>query len=150
MYMSSELGQLTHQEPVTDLKWISNPKSKGYILVSISTDGNFLFWKENTLKYSISNLVPLGNSFGLSTMYSFIKVSRSNFLSNPNKEDFTKNHLLDLSLFYKFNDYGILYLKLSASSNYLLGENPLAYNRKSSHLFDHPYGQLNAGLILNF
>ena len=107
-------------------------------------------WKENTFKYSISNLVPLGNSFGLSTMYSFIKVSRSNFLTNPNKEDFTKNHLLDLSLFYKFNDYGILYLKLSASSNYLLGENPLAYNRKSSHLFDHPYGQLNAGLILNF
>ena len=107
-------------------------------------------WKENTFKYSISNLVPLGNSFGLSTMYSFIKVSRSNFLINPNKEDFTKNHLLDLSLFYKFNDFGILYLKLSASSNYLLGENPLAYNRKSSHLFDHPYGQLNAGLILNF
>ena len=107
-------------------------------------------WKENTFKYSISNLITLGNSFVLSTMYSFIKVSRSNFLTNPNKEDFTKNHLLDLSLFYKFNDYGILYLKLSASSNYLLGENPLAYNRKSSHLFDHPYGQLNAGLILNF
>jgi len=107
-------------------------------------------WEENTFKYSISNLVSIGDNLGLSAMYSFIKVKRNSYLSNPNKEDFTKNHLLDLSLFYKVNNYGIVYLKLSASSNYLLGENPLAYNRKSSHLFDHPYGQLNAGLILNF
>ena len=83
-------------------------------------------------------------------MYSFVKVRRQDYLSNPQKEDFSKNHLLDLSLFYKINTYGIIYLKLSASSNYLLGENPLAYNRRSNHLFDHPYGQLNAGIILNF
>ena len=54
-------------------------------------------WKENTFKYSISNLVPLGNSFGLSTMYSFIKVSRSNFLSNPNKEARIKFKFTELS-----------------------------------------------------
>ena len=107
-------------------------------------------WKENTFKYSLSNLIPIGDKFGLSLMYSFIKVKRDDYLPNPNKDDFTKNHLLDLSVFYKANDYGILYLKLSASSNYLLGENPLAYNRRSSHLFDHPYGQINAGLIINF
>ena len=107
-------------------------------------------WEENTFKYSISNLIPIGDKLGLSTMYSLIKVKRKGYTSNPTKKDFTKNHLLDVSLFYKVNSYGILYIKLSASSNYLLGENPLAYNRKSSHLFDHPYGQLNAGLILNF
>jgi len=107
-------------------------------------------WEENTFKYSISNLLPIGDNLGLSAMYSFIKIKRNNYLPNPFKEDFTKNHLLDLSLFYKVNNYGIVYLKLSAASNYLLGENPLAYNRKSSHLFDHPYGQLNAGLIINF
>ena len=54
-------------------------------------------------------------------MYSFIKVKRDDYVPNPNKDDFTKNHLLDLSVFYKANEYGILYLKLSASSNYLLG-----------------------------
>jgi len=107
-------------------------------------------WKENTFKYSASSLIPIGDRFGLSLMYSFIKVKRDEYLSNPNKDDFTKNHLLDLSVFYKANDYGILYLKFSASTNYLLGENPLAYNRRSSHLFDHPYGQVNAGLIINF
>ena len=107
-------------------------------------------WKEKTFKYAISNLLPIGNNFAVSGMYSFVKVKRDEYLNNPNKKDFTKNHLLDLSLFYKINDYGVIYMKLSASSNYLLGENPLAYNRRSNHLFDHPYGQVSAGLLLNF
>ena len=94
--------------------------------------------------------MPITDNIGLSAMYSFIKVKRKNYLNNPVKDDFTKNHLLDISVFYQLNDYGLVYLKLSASSNYLLGENPLAYNRRSNHLFDHPYGQLNAGLIINF
>jgi hypothetical protein len=107
-------------------------------------------WKENTFKYSISNLIPVGENFAISGMYSFIKVKRKNYLNNPSKKDFTENHLIDLSLFYSLTDNSLLYLKLSASSNYLIGENPLAYNRRSNHLFDHPYGQVNAGLILNF
>ena len=107
-------------------------------------------WKENTFKYSISNLIPLGQNFAISGMYSFIKVKRMDYLGNPSKKDFTKNHLIDLSVFYSLTENSLLYLKLSASSNYLLGENPIAYNRRSNHLFDHPYGQVNAGLLLNF
>ncbi len=107
-------------------------------------------WTEEAFKYTISNLIPIGNDFALSGMYSFIKVKRRNYLDNPIKQDFNKNHLLDVSLFYKVNNFSILFLKLSASTNYLLGENPLAYNRRSNHLFDHPYGQLNAGIIVNF
>ena len=89
-------------------------------------------WEENTFKYSISNLFPLGERFALSGMYSYINVQRNNYIKNPLKEDFSTNHLLDIS------------------SNYLLGQNPLAYNRRSNHLFDHPYGQVNAGLVINF
>ncbi len=107
-------------------------------------------WQENTLKYSISNLIPFGEKFAISGMYSFIKVKRKDYLNNPAKKDFSNNHLIDLSLFYSLTDNSLLYLKVSASSNYLIGENPLAYNRRSNHLFDHPYGQVNAGLILNF
>ena len=83
-------------------------------------------------------------------MYTFIKVNRNDYLNNPDKEDFTKNHVIDLSLFYGLSNYGTFYVKVSAFSNYLLGVNPLAYNRRSNHLFDHPYGQINAGLIFNF
>ena len=107
-------------------------------------------WKENRFKYSISKLLPIGNDFALTAMYSFVKVKRKNYLNNPTKDDFNNNHLLDLSLLYGINNNSLLYLKLSASSNYLLGENPLAYNRRSNHLFDHPYGQLSAGLLINF
>ena len=107
-------------------------------------------WKENTFKYSLSNLYPIGNKFAISGMYSFIKVKRKDYLENPIKKDFTKNHLLDISFLYKFQQNSILYLKFSASTNYLLGENPLAYNRRSNHLFDHPYGQIYAGLLFNF
>ena len=107
-------------------------------------------WKENSFKYSISNLISVSENFAISGMYSFIKVKRRDYLNNPVKNDFTENHLIDLSLFYSLTEYSLLYLKLSASSNYLLGENPLAYNRRSNHLFDHPYGQINAGLIINF
>ena len=107
-------------------------------------------WKENTFKYSLSNLYPIGNKFAVSAMYSFIKVKRKDYLENPIKKDFTKNHLLDISFLYQFQKNSILYLKLSASTNYLLGENPLAYNRRSNHLFDHPYGQVYAGLLFNF
>ena len=107
-------------------------------------------WEENTFKYSISNLYPFGDRFALSGMYSYINVQRDNYIKNPSKQDFSTNHLLDISLFYKLNKVSLIYLKLSASSNYLLGQNPLAYNRRSNHLFDHPYGQVNAGLVINF
>ena len=107
-------------------------------------------WKENTFKYSLSNLYPIGNKFAISGMFSFIKIKRKNYINNPSKEDFTKNYLLDISFLYQIQENSILYLKLSASSNYLLGENPLAYNRRSNHLFDHPYGQVYAGLLFNF
>lgn len=107
-------------------------------------------WKEKTFKYALSNLIPIGQNFAASFMYSFVKVKRNEYLKNPIKEDFNKNHLLDLSFFYKVNDYGLFYMKFSASTNYLLGENPLAYNRRSNHLFDHPYGQVSAGIIVNF
>ena len=107
-------------------------------------------WKENTFKYSLSNLYPLGKKFAISGMYSFLKVKRKNYLINPNKKDYTKNHILDISFLYQLQKNSILYLKISASSNYLLGENPLAYNRRSNHLFDHPYGQVYAGLLFNF
>ena len=47
----------------------------------------------------------------------FVKVKRKDYLGNPSKKDFTRNHLLDLSLFYSLTDNSLLYLKLSALSN---------------------------------
>ena len=107
-------------------------------------------WKDNTFKYSVGNFYPINKKMAFSSAYTFIKVKRIDFIKNPNKDDFTKNHLIDLSLFYRLQQNTLFFLKISASTNYLLGESPLAYNRKSNHLFDHPYGQVYAGLLFNF
>jgi len=107
-------------------------------------------WKDHTFKYSVGNFYPINKKIAFSSAYTFIKVKRIDFIKNPNKDDFTENHLIDLSLFYRLQQNTLFFLKISASTNYLLGESPLAYNRKSNHLFDHPYGQVYAGLLFNF
>jgi len=58
--------------------------------------------------------------------------------------------MLDITAFFRMHENVILYTRLSASTNYILGESPLAYNRKSNHLFDHPYGQLYIGTLVTF
>ena len=107
-------------------------------------------WKEMEFRYSASTLYSFTDSFALSLMYSFIKVNRSDYQDNPNKKDFDKNNMIDLTAFYKLHKNIILYTRLSASSNYILGESPLAYNRRSNHLFDHPYGQFYIGTLVTF
>jgi len=107
-------------------------------------------WNETEIRYSLSSLYSFNNKLALSGMYSFVKVNRSNYLSNPSKEDFTQNNIFDITLFYNLHKNLIIYSRISASTNYLLGESPLAYNRKSNHLFDHPYGQVYVGTLIKF
>jgi len=107
-------------------------------------------WKEMEFRYSVSTLYSFTNSFAFSAMYSFIKVKRSDYQNNPIKKDFDRNNLIDLTVFYKLHENVILYSRFSASTNYILGESPLAYNRKSNHLFDHPYGQFYIGTLVTF
>ena len=107
-------------------------------------------WKEMEFRYSASTLYQLTNRVGMSAMYSFIKVKRSEYQDNPNKKDFDQNNMIDLTVFYKLHENIILYTRLSASTNYILGESPLAYNRRSNHLFNHPYGQFYIGTLVTF
>ena len=107
-------------------------------------------WNEIEFKYSASTLYTLSNRFAISGMYTFVNIKRKNYQDNPAKEDFNQNHLFDLTLFYSLHKNIILYGRLSASTNYILGESSLAYNRKSNHLFDHPYGQFYIGTLINF
>ena len=107
-------------------------------------------WKETELRYSASTLYSFTDSLALSAMYSFIKVNRSDYQNNPTKEDYDENEMFDLTAFYRLHENIILYTRLSASTNYILGESPLAYNRKSNHLFDHPYGQFYIGTLVTF
>ena len=107
-------------------------------------------WKENVFKYSLNSTLGLSKRIALVSRIGFIKVSRSDYQENPNKEDYETNYLLDVGLFYSITDRFTLYSRASLSSNYLLGLNSLSYNRRSNHLFDHPYGQLYIGTLIQF
>tara|TARA_B100001769_G_scaffold209861_1_gene169298 strand:+ start:313 stop:1428 length:1116 start_codon:yes stop_codon:yes gene_type:complete len=107
-------------------------------------------WKERYFKYSINSTYGLSENLALSGRFSLIKVSRSNYEKNPLKEDFTDNQVLDLGFFYRPLDNLLIYSRLSLTTSYLLGITPIAYNRKSNHLFDHPYGQLYIGTLISF
>ena len=107
-------------------------------------------WKELEFRYSASTLYSFTDSLALSAMFTFIKVKRTDYLNNPEKIDFDQNYMLDITAFFRMHENVILYTRLSASTNYILGESPLAYNRKSNHLFDHPYGQLYIGTLVTF
>ena len=107
-------------------------------------------WYENKFKYALSAIYQINTELYLASRFSLIKISRSNYLSHPLKTDFNSNKLLDLGLFYSLSERIGVYGRLALSSNYLLGTNSLSYNRKSSHLFDHPYGEVYIGLLINF
>ena len=107
-------------------------------------------WKENVFKYSLNSTLGLSKRIALVSRIGFVKVSRSDYQENPDKEDFETNYLLDVGLFYSISDKFTLYSRASLSSNYLVGLNSLSYNRRSNHLFDHPYGQLYIGTLIQF
>ena len=107
-------------------------------------------WKERIYNYSANLTYGLSESIALTARLSIIKVSRSGYEQNPNKDDYTDNQLLDFGFFYEPHKNILLYSRLSLSTKYLVGLNSIAYNRKSNHLFDHPYGQLYIGSLIRF
>nr|XP_006820378.1 PREDICTED: WD repeat-containing protein 34-like [Saccoglossus kowalevskii] len=52
---TSGIGDDSHREPVSKVKWIEDPLSKGrkYNIVSVSSDGKILIWKVNRRKASL-------------------------------------------------------------------------------------------------
>lgn len=107
-------------------------------------------WTENIFKYSFNSTYSLSKRLALSGRFTFLKVSRDDYLENPNKEDFNSNLLIDLGFFFELQKNVLFYSRLSLSSQYLLGITPISYNRRTNHLFDHPYGQLYVGTLIKF
>ena len=107
-------------------------------------------WKEKIFKYSFNTTYSLTEKLALSGKLSLLRVSRENYENNPNKKDYDTNQLLDLGLFYELHNNLLLYTRVSLSNQYLLGITPISYNRRTNHLFDHPYGQLHIGTLIKF
>ena len=107
-------------------------------------------WKEKIFKYSLNATYSLTERLALSGKLSLLKVSRENYEDNPNKKDYDTNQLLDLGFFYELHTNFFCIQGVSLSNQYLLGVTPISYNRRTNHLFDHPYGQLHIGTLIKF
>ena len=107
-------------------------------------------WKEKIFKYSLNTTYSLSPRFALSGKLTLLRVSREDYEENPNKKDYDFNQLLDLGLFFELHKNALLYTRVSLSNHYLLGITPISYNRRTNHLFDHPYGQLHVGTLIKF
>ena len=74
--------------------------------------------------------------------------SRDGYLLGEEEEEYQNNSVLNLALWYQPNEGTRLYIRGEASSNNVLGFEPIAYNRKSSRYFKHPFGQLSVGFTI--
>lgn len=107
-------------------------------------------WKEKVFKYSVNATYSLSERFALSGKLTLLKVSRDAYENNPSKKDYDSNQLIDIGLFFEAHKNLLLYTRVSLSNQYLLGITPISYNRRTNHLFDHPYGQLHVGTLIKF
>ena len=111
---------------------------------------NNIPWFETSFTYSLNANYAINEKIAFMGRLSFLKISRKDYIKNPQKKDYNDNQLIDAGFFYKASNTILLYSRLSLSSHYLLGVNPLSYNRRSNHLFDNPYGQVYVGALINF
>ena len=77
-----------------------------------------------------------------------IKIWRSDYEPALNGNDVTTNAALDLSLWFSVTDSINAYVRGEALMHYLAGFEPMAYNRRTARLFEHPYGQLSIGVVV--
>ena len=92
--------------------------------------------------------MPLTDALFGSLALAFYKVDRADYEPNPDLEDFETNIVLNASLWYT-NESFALYLRAQASNHYLLGVEPISYNRKTNKFFGHPYGHISAGIVVS-
>jgi hypothetical protein len=62
--------------------------------------------------------------------------------------EYNNNTTLNLAIWMQPSATFNIYLRGEASTNNVLGFEPIAYNRKSSKYFKHPFGQLSAGFTI--
>ena len=71
--------------------------------------------------------------------------TRDGYFLGEGEVEYQNNTVINLALWYEANQKVSFYLRGEASTNNVLGFEPIAYNRKSSKYFEHPFGQLSIG-----
>ena len=107
-------------------------------------------WEELSFSLLGGIKLPIAEKWGVGLSAEYFRVKRFDYLLAEDEESYQRNVVVDASLYYAPIDRVMVYLRGRASSNNVLGLEPMAYNRKSSKFFQYPFGQLSLGVIVNF
>ena len=106
-------------------------------------------WLEQTWVIEAGAKRNLSARFFLTGALRHYAVKRIDYLPSDDAEDFTRNTVLNLAVWYAPTPTLKVYLRGEASTNNVLGAEPIAYNRKSNKFFAHPFGQLSMGFTFS-
>ncbi len=155
-YQESEISVVT-TSPLFDIQsdFLLNARFGGRRLGDVLTElRNSLPqstpWKEKSVRYDIGATYTFADSFLAAASIGYVYVGRDQYQADPAKKDYNRNFVLNASLWFAPTKFLATYIRGELSSNYLLGLDPITYNRKTSRFFEHPYGQLSAGIVVSF
>jgi hypothetical protein len=106
-------------------------------------------WKDRTWVVEAGAKKNFGSHFFITGALRYYAVSRVDYIANEQNEDYNGNTVLNLAAWYVPTAAIKVYLRGEASTNNVLGSEPIAYNRKTSKFFAHPFGQLSVGFIFS-
>ncbi len=106
-------------------------------------------WLEKSTILEAGMEMPLNVYSSITASLSHHFVSRDSYIAGPQNKDYNNNTILNLAIWFRPNETLSLYLRGEASTNNVLGIEPMAYNRKTSKFFKHPFGQLSLGFTIS-
>ena len=105
-------------------------------------------WLDQIFTAELGMKKELSDSFFATGSFSHIHVNRKQYILGESEIEYSNNSVVNMALWYQPRDAFSVYLRGEASTNNVLGLESIAYNRKSSKYFKHPFGQLSVGFVL--
>ncbi len=108
-------------------------------------------WHETHTLLQISLNWQPWQSVSFGTDLTHYQINRNGYIPSPKRPvQYNSSDQLDGYIFWNIRKNVTLYGHGRASSRYILGDLPLAYNSRSNHRFGNPYGYLSAGGVISF
>ena len=105
-------------------------------------------WLDKTIILEAGARKPMNDIFFATGSLTYYMVSRDSYDLGEQETEYKNNTVLNLAIWFEPSDTFRVYLRGEASTNNVLGFQPIAYNQKSSKYFKYPFGQLSAGFTI--
>ena len=105
-------------------------------------------WLDRTFILEAGAKRQISSTFFASVSLTHYMIFRDNYILGEEETQYDNNTALNLAVWFQPSNTFNAYLRGEASTNNVLGFESIAYNRKSSKFFKHPFGQLSLGFTI--